>query len=404
MPGGTEAADRWSQHRAGIEQPFSDLLPDVRGASSRLVEAAKISLGLAYPKKEPLEGAGGGHGCTYEEAEGQAEHFSRAFRARPQGWLLGCAEPVQLERYLAATWPAAENLTFINIGANKGYNLVKWLAHWAPQYGVDPARWGAFLRTRYGQAVFDKWRLCGVCNDCKEPTPRRWRLRAAGGGRPAGRARPRKAAAGLTVAPSAPRKGPRMFAVEPSDSSYDLLRHLQLWADYPRLTVLHMAGSNSSGFSKFPQTRVGNEVHWLGANSSQGWGSTHVRVATVDELVREHRLGRIDILKIDTEGFDPLVLQGAAQTLAARQVALLEFEYHGINHWAATPLRGIVEQLDGQGFECFLKSFSELGSYVRLTGCFHEHYEFHRWSNVVCSHRAEAAEVTLFLLSHCRWL
>lgn len=58
-------------------------------------------------------------------------------------------------------------------------------------------------------------------------------------------------------------------------------------------------------------------------------GSVTVPVATVDDVVRERNLPRVDILKIDTQGYDLEVLRGAAAQLAARRVGavLLELNF-----------------------------------------------------------------------------
>lgn len=55
-------------------------------------------------------------------------------------------------------------------------------------------------------------------------------------------------------------------------------------------------------------------------------GSVTVPVATVDEVARERHLPRIDVLKIDTQGYDLEVLRGAAGQLAARRVGAVLLE------------------------------------------------------------------------------
>ena len=55
-------------------------------------------------------------------------------------------------------------------------------------------------------------------------------------------------------------------------------------------------------------------------------GSVSVPVATVDDVARERRLPRIDILKVDTQGYDLEVLRGAGSQLAARRVGAVLLE------------------------------------------------------------------------------
>jgi hypothetical protein len=55
-------------------------------------------------------------------------------------------------------------------------------------------------------------------------------------------------------------------------------------------------------------------------------GREEVRLATIDEMASELRADRIDLLKIDTEGYEERVLRGAGALLAggAIQVVLAE--------------------------------------------------------------------------------
>lgn len=62
----------------------------------------------------------------------------------------------------------------------------------------------------------------------------------------------------------------------------------------------------------------------------RGWGKitkeTTVDVRTVDEFCQEQDIGRIDILKSDTQGFDLEVFKGAEEMIRANRIGLLYFE------------------------------------------------------------------------------
>jgi Methyltransferase FkbM domain len=73
---------------------------------------------------------------------------------------------------------------------------------------------------------------------------------------------------------------------------------------------------------------------------------------------------QIDILQIDTEGFDALVLKGARQLLEKGLVRLLIFEYHGKDPWPQYPLKDIVDSMKPL-YDCF---FEGTGRLWRLTG------------------------------------
>lgn len=67
--------------------------------------------------------------------------------------------------------------------------------------------------------------------------------------------------------------------------------------------------------------------------STDGTAATMVPLTTVDAMVESLQLQRLFLLKIDTEGFDPLVLRGASKTLAGHKVDLLLFEYNSGGVW-----------------------------------------------------------------------
>lgn len=56
-----------------------------------------------------------------------------------------------------------------------------------------------------------------------------------------------------------------------------------------------------------------------------------VRLSTVDTFVSERTLDRITLLKIDTEGHEYQVLQGAVKTLADGNVELIQIEFNEMN-------------------------------------------------------------------------
>ena len=111
-----------------------------------------------------------------------------------------------------------------------------------------------------------------------------------------------------------------------------------------------------------------------------------VEVLTVDGLVEKYKLSQVDVLKVDTEGNDPLVLIGAVKTLARMRPSYVAFENHGVGHWKVYALKDVIDYLDGLRYDCFWAANS--GELIRLTSCWAEEYsKYKRWSNVVCHHR-----------------
>jgi FkbM family methyltransferase len=55
-----------------------------------------------------------------------------------------------------------------------------------------------------------------------------------------------------------------------------------------------------------------------------------IPVTTLDVFKSEHGIGAIDLLKIDTEGFDLAVLQGASRSLSSGEIKFVYVEFHQV--------------------------------------------------------------------------
>ena len=99
-------------------------------------------------------------------------------------------------------------------------------------------------------------------------------------------------------------------------------------------------------------------------------GLTTIRVETVASLLRARGIKHLDFLKIDVEGFERRVLEGAAPLLAGHQILAIQFEY-GLNWFRAeqsrdngrATLQWTVNFLDAHGFDVY---FGTPGSLLRL--------------------------------------
>lgn len=83
-------------------------------------------------------------------------------------------------------------------------------------------------------------------------------------------------------------------------------------------------------------------------------GAEEVTLATVDEFCAAHSIGRIRLLKTDTEGFDAAVLQGARNMLGAGAIDAV-FSEVGVhtNDLRHTPLAELLPLLQQYGFYLF---------------------------------------------------
>lgn len=87
-----------------------------------------------------------------------------------------------------------------------------------------------------------------------------------------------------------------------------------------------------------------------------GWGTiehkTTVPVTTIDEFCKEQKIERIDVLKIDTQGFELEVFKGALNSMRNNKIGLLYFEVTFIDMYKGLPgLAELFEFAVNNGFE-----------------------------------------------------
>jgi len=78
--------------------------------------------------------------------------------------------------------------------------------------------------------------------------------------------------------------------------------------------------------------------------------SVPVEIRTGDRYCREHGVPGIDLLKVDTEGFDLEVLRGFSEMLHEQRVAVVQFEYTIWNIHSRALLLDFYEMLEPLGY------------------------------------------------------
>ena len=263
----------------------------------------------------------------------------------------------------AARQETAANLTYLNVGANKGYNVAELLQRYHKR-GAGPRNSEAWhrellkgnpkgMRVKYG---------CGLCNPCKHPPP--------------------------SVRYHVPVE---VHAIEMVDVNAAALRRLFGAFGVPG-TVWHLATSNYSGSANYRAAPyVGLEHYELGKGTNR-----QVACSTLDAFAASRlRQGQtIDLLSIDVEGQDALVLEGARGLLSSRRVSVLEFEFIARGFWRKDHpeqrrLAPVLESLEAFGYRCFWQGEEHAAS-GRLAPASGPHwcdaFQFKGRANLVCSH------------------
>ncbi len=147
----------------------------------------------------------------------------------------------------------------------------------------------------------------------------------------------------------------RVYAFEPTRYAVDkLTRNIELnrWARGVVVPVWAFVGDAATVAPKavysswdLDHLELGHPDHGGHYKSAEG-----AAVVTIDSFVREHRLPRVDLIKIDVDGYDTSVVRGAAETLERfRPHVLLELCQYVLEE-CGTSVRELIGTLGEHGY------------------------------------------------------
>lgn len=152
-----------------------------------------------------------------------------------------------------------------------------------------------------------------------------------------------------------------VYAFEPSTAAFGKLRTTLQSNDIANVRAFQLAlGSEECRLS-------------LGAGPEDNFtpslltgGGEEVAVTTLDAFVTEQGIGRIDLIKIDVEGFEPFVLQGGRRVLSDGTVGAVLCELN--DYWlgrAGTNTEAVYESMREMGFGRTV-SYSALSDFANV--------------------------------------
>eukprot|EP01039_Chlorochromonas_danica_P002374 gene2374-2606_t len=290
---------------------------------------------------------------------------------------------------------------FMNVGFNKGYNFAIWLNIFAPWMNVTATKWRDELCP-----LKHTVHCCGVCDDCEIEFPSMnlsypkhpYTLTMIG------------AELNSISVESIPKVFDQVIATA---DPFNKTRSLSMMT-HTRVFTFHGAISDHNGNITVANCNFGIETCTIVPASDRK--AKTVPALTIDSLTKDFlathdtymhhhhsiklnalkanstssRQGRrkhylIDILMIDAEGYDAKALKGCRELFEKHYVRVLIFEYHKIYPWNEFALANVLTSLQAYDFDCY---FQGQGRLWKITGnCWHEKYEFHEWSNVMCFQR-----------------
>lgn len=118
----------------------------------------------------------------------------------------------------------------------------------------------------------------------------------------------------------------RVLALEPSSREFARLERNLLLNNITNVSGLQIAASDREGFGTLRIAGFGHEgLNTLGgfAYSVEQDGTEEIQLVALDNIVERYKLERIDVMKMDTEGGELKVLQGACSILTVHKPLIL---------------------------------------------------------------------------------
>jgi FkbM family methyltransferase len=116
----------------------------------------------------------------------------------------------------------------------------------------------------------------------------------------------------------------RIHAFEPSSGTRQILA--RRCGRFANVTAHSQALSHRQGEGDFYSKGAGEGTNSL--NPTSGSDVERVELTTCDDFLRENEIDHVTMIKIDTEGFDLMVMRGAARSLSEGRIDAVQFEYN----------------------------------------------------------------------------
>jgi FkbM family methyltransferase len=178
--------------------------------------------------------------------------------------------------------------------------------------------------------------------------------------------------------------GITIYAFEPFPHTYkNLCKNIQNPKFYPVNAALSDSFGNMTFYSYEDSTLNGfydrailkDKFHFTSSPIT-------VLCDTLDHFCHEHKISKIDFLKIDTEGAEWKVLQGAQNLLKDQKIRNIQFEYGGCYQDAKTTLYQVCDFLTKNGYAIFFITPKGLLHLAQWDDSF-ENYEYSNFAAII---------------------
>ncbi|MCU7549655.1 FkbM family methyltransferase [Chitinophagaceae bacterium LB-8] len=112
----------------------------------------------------------------------------------------------------------------------------------------------------------------------------------------------------------------QIIAIEPDPDNFDLLlRNTENDSHISRLTVVHAAVAETDGFLSFEKARLAYNTRVI-----DDYNGSRVKSLSLNTLIRNHCFEKVDLVKIDIEGFEHRLFEGNTEWLDLVQNLIIE--------------------------------------------------------------------------------
>ncbi|MEI6414555.1 MAG: FkbM family methyltransferase [Pseudomonadota bacterium] len=153
----------------------------------------------------------------------------------------------------------------------------------------------------------------------------------------------------------------RILALEPNPEVHAGLS--RRFAANHRVRCIHAALSNGNGTTRFHVNRIpATSSFFPRVTDSRRYFSSEdaldrmieVPTLTLDTLARQENLTHIDLLKLDTQGAERVIFEGAAECLSRQMIDVIYTEFFCIPHYQDAPLlHHLWALLDSHGYSLY---------------------------------------------------
>jgi FkbM family methyltransferase len=145
----------------------------------------------------------------------------------------------------------------------------------------------------------------------------------------------------------------QVIALEPAKDAYDVLSRNLAINDLRNVHTLRVALSNRSA-PAFLRLHADSSRNALSGEAGPNGRFEEVMTATLDSVLHQYRVDQVHLLKVDVEGAEELVLDGARSLFArAKPTVLFEVNHDGARRLGLKP-DGAWALLHALGYEFFI--------------------------------------------------